>query len=97
VDSTAPKLDGLSSLIRQLGKDIGLTTAAIEAHTQAMSIQANAFDTMATAFGELLEAITAEPEEGENLGDILRTIIDMLKGLPEAISKQIKTDAKCSE
>ena len=92
MDDTLPlKIDGLQSLTRQLGTEIKSLTAAIEANTESVRLFTNSMESQAEAFRELTEQITAEPDEADNLSELLtqihRAVLMVLERLPASSAR----------
>jgi uncharacterized protein YoxC len=74
MDATPLKIDGMNALIKQLADDVKASSAVVESNTTAMGIMSNSMESMAEAFRELTEKITAEPDEADSLGEMLQRI-----------------------
>ena len=90
------KVDGLQSLVRQIGKELKEIRHDIEGIRQSILTQIASNDAVREQLRLLTEALQQEPEEGENLGKLLRDLLAETKALradlrlqPELISQEV--------
>ena len=96
LDADSLKLDAILSAVRANGNQTDEVYQAATSILAGLERIVSIMDTFHEQMARLLEAVTAEPEEGEDLGELMRQILARLdvvieqnKKLPDTLMESV--------
>jgi hypothetical protein len=96
LDADSLKLDAILSAVRANGRQTDDVHQAVSSMLSGLEKLLSMFDTQRELLAQILDAVTAEPEEGEDLGELMREIIAKLdalfeqnKALPDTLMESV--------